>query len=300
MVFLQIFLSSAAPLFILIGIGALVDKLFRLDIPTLSKLYFYVFSPVLLFLLIADSTLTMGAVVKIGSFALSQTAILLLIGSLLFSFKPFAEKRPILLLGTVFVNTALYGIPFFQLALDGEGLDAWAVAILMQSFLTYTLGIVLIDMRRAGLRDALGELLKYPPVYTIILSLIVRGFNLSIPELIRAPLDYIMGGYVALSLLMLGARLARSPVAGDGLAVGWLAVVRLILAPIVAAGLLLFFDFEPRIERILFVGAGLPVAVNVFALATEFKRESEFASRIVFWTTLLSGLSLPVLLLFAR
>jgi predicted permease len=47
---------------------------------------------------------------------------------------------------------------------------------------------------------------------------------------------------------------------------------------------------------VLIVGAGLPVAVNVFVISREFNRKPEFASRMVFWTTVLSAVTIPLLL----
>ena len=47
------------------------------------------------------------------------------------------------------------------------------------------------------------------------------------------------------------------------------------------------------------ISAGLPVAVNVFILSAEYRRDEELASQMVFWTTILSAITLSVLLAIA-
>jgi len=57
------------------------------------------------------------------------------------------------------------------------------------------------------------------------------------------------------------------------------------------------FDVEPPLSTILIVAAGLPVAVNVYIVASEYDDlDSALASQTIFWTTLLSALTLSVLL----
>ena len=48
----QILYSVILPVFIIIGVGWLLDRKFQLDLPTLSKLNFYVFVPALMFVML--------------------------------------------------------------------------------------------------------------------------------------------------------------------------------------------------------------------------------------------------------
>ena len=73
-----------------------------------------------------------------------------------------------------------------------------------------------------------------------------------------------------------------------------LSLVRLVAAPILAAGLAWVLRFPEALADVLIVTSGLPVAVNVFILAVEYRQNERLASQAVFWTTVLSALSLSV------
>ena len=54
---LHILANIILPIFVLIGVGVLIDRAFKPDLPTLSKLNFYVFVPALVFVRLIDSQL---------------------------------------------------------------------------------------------------------------------------------------------------------------------------------------------------------------------------------------------------
>lgn len=63
---LTIFIDITIPLFIMIGAGVALDRAFKLDAATLSKLNFHLFVPVLLFVKIVDLKLETTAILPTG------------------------------------------------------------------------------------------------------------------------------------------------------------------------------------------------------------------------------------------
>ena len=60
------------------------------------------------------------------------------------------------------------------------------------------------------------------------------------------------------------------------------------------------FGLEGAVAQILILAGGLPSAVNVYILATKYKRDPELASQIVFASTVLCALTLPIILALIR
>lgn len=58
MLFFTILANVILPIFVIIGVGFLMDRLFHLDMRTLSKLNFYVFIPALTFVKFLESDLS--------------------------------------------------------------------------------------------------------------------------------------------------------------------------------------------------------------------------------------------------
>jgi predicted permease len=119
---LQITYEVILPIFILIGLGYLVQKRIGFDSKTLTRLNFWIFVPAFLFLGIYDSKLSGDQLLKIFShFALlfmSQFAIAWFLAPLLGAGD---RLRRALTASVLFYNSGNYGVPVAQLAFGGVG-----------------------------------------------------------------------------------------------------------------------------------------------------------------------------------
>jgi hypothetical protein len=297
---LNILATVVLPIFVIIGIGFLMDRLFHLDMPTLSKLNFYVFIPALTFVKFLESDLSMGDIAGIGAFAVLHLIILYGLSMALFSVKPLAEHRSLLSLSAVFCNVGNYGIPLTILAFGNGAVGVIAVLILVQNLLTFTVGIVLFQQQREPVTASLKRLASAPMIYAIAIALILRALNLQPPPQIQVPMDHLAGGLVPIALLTLGAQLSRNQREGHALPIAAVSGMRLLVSPLLAAALLPLFGFGTSVAPVLIVAAGMPVAMNVYILAAEYDRDANLSSQLVFWTTLISAVTLSVILAVVR
>jgi predicted permease len=98
MFLVEILMSIVLPIFILIGIGYLMDRKFNLDVRTLSRIQFYAISPALLFAIAYESTLSLREITSIGTFIIAHLTIMFLLALVIFTLPTFRENRPILIL----------------------------------------------------------------------------------------------------------------------------------------------------------------------------------------------------------
>lgn len=299
---LDIVITIIFPIFFLIGIGALANRLFNLDIATLSKLNFYVFVPALVFIKVLESNFSPYLFRTVVVFYIVLLCLLFICSWLIFSQRSMREHRPTLTMGALFFNAGNYGLPLALLAFGEVGLNVMVVILLVQNLLSFTFGIVLIT--RGGENGQvldLGQLVKTvlqtPVVIAILLGLLLRSLSITLPQPLYDPLKLLSAGLIPIALLTLGAQLAIVRFDKNSLALATVTGIRLLLSPILAIivlylGQLLFgVDMTPM-APVLIVAAGLPVAVNVFILATEYNRDPELASQSVFITTLLSAITI--------
>lgn len=296
----HIFIDTVVPIFVLIGVGFVMDKKFRLDLPTLSKLNFYVFVPALIFVKMRGAEIDTDTMLRVGGYTVVHMLALYGIARLVLLYKGLHEMKPVISLGAVFYNCGNYGIPLVTMAFGEDQLGALAVVIMTQNLLNFTWGIYLIEKNMRGLRKVLTTFAKVPTLYAATAALALRAWDLPLPVQMAVPLDYMSDGLIAVALITLGAQLSRSL----GLTnLGPLSIVtglRLIVSPIVAAVIVWSFGFSGALASMLIVIAGTPVAVNVYILAAQYEREEDVASQAVFWSTLLSALTLSVLLLLTQ
>lgn len=294
----SIFVQIIVPVFLLVAIGAVFSRSFRVDLPTINRLTFYVMAPAVVFIKIAESNLDPALLGAAAGFSLLHTALLMGLGWLVFRAPAFRERRPELVMGTIFYNCGNFGLPLAQLAFGDLGLNVMAIILAVQVGLNFTLGLWLASPSGGSRTDVLRSMLRVPLLYILALALLMNVFHITIPGFVRVPLEYLSDGLIPVALVALGVQLMRSNMAGSLRSLSTLVLSRLVLAPLSALALLaltaallpgLYQRALAEITPILVVAAGLPVAVNAYILCAEYGRDAELVSQSIFWTTLLSA-----------
>jgi predicted permease len=303
-VIIEVFVSIILPIFAVIGVGALMGRLFSLDAGTLSKLNFYVFVPAILLSKILDSDLDPARFGTAVVFVVIHLLLMLAVSLVLFSLGPLKVHRRTLTLGALFYNAGNYGLPLAQLAFGEEALGIMAFVVMVQNLASFTLGLWLVADGRQGWRGALKQSLKAPAIYATLIGLMLNTLGIVLPRPVRIPVDILADGLIPVALLTLGVQLSQVRISSHLGALSALAIARLLLSPLLAAGLAavgqLLLPETLAVAPVLVVAAGLPVAVNVYILSAEYDREPELASQMVFWTTLVSALTMTAWLVLYR
>jgi predicted permease len=303
---LYILANIILPIFLLIGVGVWIDRAIKPDLHTLSKLNFYVFVPALVFIRLVDSQLDRGLVELVIGFNVVHMLILLALCWLAFSLRPFRQKRPMLTSAALFNNCGNYGLPFAQLAFGDFGVEVMALILVFQNITSFSLGLWLMGDENAHWKMRLKEFLKTPVLYAVTAALVINWLHIKLPEPLHFSLLQLGNGLVPIALLTLGVQLSRARWWGEMIPLGAANLMRLVISPLLAVGLAWVWQavtpgLDERIFAVLICGAALPVAVNVYILAMEYDRQPELASRIVFWSTLVSAVTLTIwLAIFAR
>ena len=302
---LTLFINFILPIFILIGVGMVMDRSFQLDLPTLSKLNFYVFVPALIFIKTLDANLSPALFGTVALFTTIHMVLMFLLGWSLFKLPPFRSQRPVLTLAAVLSNAGNYGIPLATLAFGALGAGAMAIVVLVTNFATFTIGLWVMDTRQSHWREAIKGLLKVPVVWAVIAALLLLAFKIELPKPIRDPLAYLSDGLIPVALITLGIQLSRSRIGARLGLVSLVTAIRLLASPLLALVMVALWKLVSpgsiaSVAPIMIIAAGLPVAVNVYVISMEYKRDYDLASQIIFTTTLLSALSLTLWLLLVR
>jgi predicted permease len=298
--FATIVLSVILPIFIIIGIGALLDRRFTLDLPTMSRLNFYVFVPALGFVKLLEANVGAGEMLRVGAFTAAQMILLFALAWAVFSLPALRNRRTVGTLGVVLNNCGNYGLPLVLLAFGDSLVGVLIVIITVQNLFTFTAGIWLFEHQGRSPWAALGNMAKIPVIYSIAAALLVRGLHWMPPETIMAPMHYLSDGLIAVALLTLGVQLSRARPAGAPGPVAAVTVGRLLAAPLLTAAMLPFFHFTAPVAAVLLVIAGAPVAVNLSILTAEYRRDQDLAAQSIFLSTLLSAATLAVILMLVK
>jgi predicted permease len=297
MALFQLTISVILPVFLVIGLGFVLDRCFTLDLRTLSRLSFHAFIPALLFVKMLEVELAGTTILAIAGFSLAHWVFMALLAGALGTVRPFRDHRRVILLSSVFFNAGNFGIPVIAFAFGEHRLGVLAVVIVVQNFVTFTLGVGLLNRGHdSTLRSSLLGILRVPVNYAILLALVMRSLHWSLPPVLYGPVTHVANGLIPVALITLGAQLSRVRASRHLSSLSGVVLLRMVASPLCAAMLVRLFGFGEGLMPVLVVSAGFPVAVNVYVLCSEYEADAELASQCVFWTTLGSVITLPILL----
>ncbi|WP_178023993.1 AEC family transporter [uncultured Paenibacillus sp.] len=297
----DIVLDVVLPIFVLIGLGALMQRAFKLDLYTLAKINFYFVTPAVVFVSMYESEMSAELLGSVTGFYVLY--VLLLYGvSLLVSrrLKFGPGMRAAFTNSLILDNSGNYGLPINQLAFKGDPLAASVQALVMtfQSLVTFTYGVMSVQRAKSGgtLKAALIGFLKMPVPYALVLGMVLHLLGWPLPYFVAKPLGYIADSMVAIALLTLGAQIVKYPLRLDRIDVYVSVALRLLIGPAIGFTLVWALGLKGIPAQALLIASGMPTGVNSTILAEEYDNEPDFASQTVLISTLLNIVTMTALI----
>jgi len=294
-----LFLNNLGPILLVSAAGFLVSKWLKLNPRTLSQLIFYIFSPCLVFNLLATSELNGQEIVRTISFA---ALMMLILGLLAWGLgRVLRLERRLLaavLIAVLFMNAGNYGLPLTQFAFGETALAHASLFFVCTSLLTNSLGIVIASSGSLGLLASIKGLLRFPAIYALALGLIFNRTGWELPIPIDRSVDLMAGAAIPAMLILLGMQFTNMHWDGQPRALALVTGLRLVVAPLLALVLAGWMGVQGSAHQALVLESSMPTAVLTTVLATEFDIYPTFITTTVFLTTLLSPLTLTPLLAY--
>jgi predicted permease len=297
----SILVSHIAPILLTAGTGFTIGRVFKIDLRSISRLAFYIFSPCLVFISLYQTRL--GAD-EFGRMALFTGATVLLLGlaALVFGRAIGLSRQALagLVVVNMFGNGGNYGLPLTSFAFGQAALARAVIYYVVSSILVYSLGIVVASSGRASLRQTLAGVFRVPVVYAVALAIVLRLAGLELPDTILRAVQLLSGAALPVMLVVLGLQLAevRRP---DNLRMVMAAsVFQLLSGPAVGLLLALVLGLAGPARQAGVLEASMPTAVITTILAVEYDIDPLFVTGMVLVTTLLSPLTLAPLIAYLQ
>ena len=284
-------INIITPTFFAILIGYLIGKFTKINMGPLVDISLYFAIPALTFVSMLDKEIILLDALKMW------TASLLIMGGCALAawlvFKALRQKHSGLYVSIAAMNTVNIPFPIIYLAYGATGLAGATLFYIPNVILIYSLG-VFIMAGKSG-KDSLKEMFKIPILYAAVIALALNFLHVPVSALITGSLDFISKMGLPLVLIVLGHSLAKVKITsfpttilasvlrmGVGLALGLAAVYLLHITGI--------------FRNVVILDAAMPAAAASSMLAVKYKNEAEMVSSVVFLTTLISLVSIPLML----
>ncbi|HEY3214852.1 MAG TPA: AEC family transporter [Candidatus Eisenbacteria bacterium] len=197
-------------------------------------------------------------------------------------------------------NAGNFGMSANLLAFGPAGLTQASLFFLASSVVTFTVGVLVASLGRVGLRSALLGLLKVPAIWAVVLGLAALRLGWTLPRPATSALHLLADGCIPAFLVILGIQLHEAGARGPAGPVVLAAGLRLLGGAATGLALAPLFGLEGAARQAGVLQAATPTAVITTILATEYDVEPGLVTSVVFFTTLLSPLTLTPLLALLR
>jgi predicted permease len=289
--FFYILYQNILPLSLMITIGAVMYRVFKLDIKTLSKLNFYVFSPALVFVKLYESSLSYAALLQVLLFFMIFFAAIVAIVEIVIRIKRYrGGMKSAMRNSVIFYNSANYAIPLNQMVFVGDSftLSLQIIIMMFQNLIPNTYGVYSVNAHKSSLREIFRTIMGMPVIYAIPLAIIMRLSHIPVPKTFNIPLQYIVNGFMATALLTLGVQLGSMKWKLDFSNVILSNFLRLCIGPLVGFLVVYALGIKGIMAHALILSCAVPTSLNCVLLAVEYENEPDFSAQAVFTSTVLS------------
>ena len=148
-------------------------------------------------------------------------------------------------------------------------------------------------------KSVIKNLMTHPCVVSVFVGFALMFLPFELPVFVTNTIDYVGGCTTAVSMMVIGAILADIKL--DNIPKGLLAYysfIRLIFIPACVFIVLSLFHVQPLLTGVCTLLSGMPAASMTAILASKYKGNYEFGSQVVFVSTVLSVVTIPLMTLF--
>ena len=218
-----------------------------------------------------------------------------------FTYRKFPESdRKVLSYITVFSNCGFMGFPVAESVFGKIGVMYASIYVIIFQIFIWTYGVSLFagSSSKGQLRAALLNTGNA----SVLIGLVVWLLPFKMPQAIDFSISTMASLTTPLSMIVVGATLADVPIAGllKGRSLWIGTAIRIIFIPLLVYGLMRLAGVDGLPARIAAFLTAMPAAAQSVIFAERYKSNVGLASKLVFVTTILSALTIPVFALLLK
>jgi malate permease and related proteins len=292
---LPIFGETVLPVFLVAAAGFGLASFVKIDTRSVGRLLFYLATPSLVLRSLYQTQLDATVLRHLALVAVSAAVLTGLLGWFLSAGEERRQRAAVVLTSAV-SNNGNMGIPIAYFAFGDLGMALATVYYVMMSFMSNTFGAAIASTGQANIGDALKQGLRVPTLYAALGGALLNFTGIQIPSSALRAIDLLADAAIPGMLILLGVQLRAAPVFQTQGVILRSVAIRLLASPAIAWLLCLGLSITGVERNVLILQAAMPTAVMTSVLATEFDTAPRLVASIIFFSTLLSMVTLSFVL----
>jgi malate permease and related proteins len=303
MPFIVTFAIKLLPLYFNILLGYIAGKKLQANQETISKMMFYMISPLIIFDGILHTKLNFRILtLPLLTFIISCTLCIIFYR---FSRKIWTDSsKNIMAFSAGSGATGYFGVPLAMLIFDSQTEGVYIMALLGVTLYDNSLGYYISMKGSYSPMQCLIQIFKLPTLYAFLFGILMNIFQLPLPEVYGEFILPIKGVYVVLGMMIIGIGISGlTQFKLDFKFVGMTFLAKFLVWPlfillIIALDNSLFGLYDDVSRQALILISIVPLAVNTVIMASLMKSQPEQAAATVMLSTLFALLYVPFMTSF--
>ncbi len=294
---LQVLVDVLVPVFAVVAIGFGLARWIGIEPRALATLAYWVLGPAFIFDVLATADLDPDVVAKVVAATAAVMVVAGLVAAVIMRLigSSFSELAATVLTST-YGNAGNFGLAISAFAFGEEALPVASIVMVTVNTLGILTGVGLASLRRGSLLGATLTAVSSPLALAVVPALLVNLTDAPMPVFLDRPITLLAAALIPVMLLTLGVQLAGIPRTVPSPRLGIPIVVKLVMAPAVAALAVALFGLGGLAGDIVVLQAAMPAAVFTSLIAIEHQLEADYVTSVVLLGTLVSAVTLPVVI----
>lgn len=212
---------------------------------------------------------------------------------------PGADARRLACLryATVCSNAGFLGLPIIGGVFGAMGTLLTSVALIPQRIVMWSAGLSLFTHTDG--KSVVKKLLTHPCIIAVEIGFVLMmAGNPTLPVFLQKALSGASSCTTCISMLVIGSILAGAEhIDMKDRMMWWYTLVRLVLIPLVVFAVLSLLPIDRTLRGVMVLISGMPAGSTTAILAARYDGDAPFASCLIFISTLMSLVTLPLLCL---
>jgi Predicted permeases len=290
-------LNVIIPVCLIFLIGYIGQKIFCLNIKSVSTVSLYLIAPALMFQTFYETKLNYTFLQIVIYVVILSVVIIWLMKGIGFIRKYSPSVTSGLILATAFMNNGNFGAPVVLFAYGEKGFQYAVIILTLHVMFISTFGVYYAAKGKMDIKGSLLSILKMPMIWGSVAGLLWQYLNIPLPENMYNAISLVADAAIPTIMITLGMQLAE--LKPDNLQWGKISlslIIRLIISPVIAWAIAWCLGTEILLMKVMIVSAAMPAAAITTMYALQYDSEPDLVSSITLFGTLLSVITLSILL----
>lgn len=203
------------------------------------------------------------------------------------------DKQMVLRYATICSNATFIGLPIIGGIYGDEGILYTSIALLPLRISMWSAGLALFTV--TSRKDTIKTLVTHPCIIAVFIGFAIMILNIPLPVFLSKSIISLSNCNTFLSMLVIGMILGEIDFKTVfSKLVIYYAFVRLALMPIIIYIILTVLGIDSVVRGVATLMAAMPAGSTTAILASKYDCDAQFASKVIFVSTLISMASIPL------